>query len=165
MPTDPDNSTEKPSWDGTQLALATFLEKLERWLYKKNPDYRSFLEEGYIINRRDVVPTEFHAGLPRWPSCKGVPRAASEQIFVDYELLPGWVELRDDDGIKVAMALCRRTSQQLVEDAMTHHLRPFVRTYMRTWQTFTKPLEEPSFFSFEHDHESQALDVAMFHAQ
>ena len=48
MPTDSDNSDkpEKPSWDGTQLALATFLEKLERWLYKKNPDmcFVSFLD-------------------------------------------------------------------------------------------------------------------------
>ena len=95
MPTDPDNSTEKPSWDGTQLALATFLEKLERWLYKKNPDYRSFLEEGYIINRRDVVvPTEFHAVAFRdGRVAKGsFLEPVSEQIFVDYELLPGWVE-------------------------------------------------------------------------
>ena len=121
MPTDPDNSTEKPSWDGTQLALATFLEKLERWLYKKNPDSRSFLEEGYIINRRDVVvPTEFHAVAFRdGRVAKGsFLEPVSEQIFVDYELLPGWDELDDDDGIKVSFALCRRTSQQLVEDAL-----------------------------------------------
>ena len=49
--TDTEN-TEKPAWDSSQLGLPPFLERLERYIYGKDQDYRSLICEGYVMQRK-----------------------------------------------------------------------------------------------------------------
>jgi hypothetical protein len=57
-----DNSPKRPSWDGSQLTMAAWLEALEQWLFKKDDDYLTLTFYGYVTSKLiTVAPTEFHA--------------------------------------------------------------------------------------------------------
>ena len=59
---DSENSPTRPSWDGSQLAMASWLESLEQWLFKKDDDYLTLTFYGYVTSKLvTVFPTEIHA--------------------------------------------------------------------------------------------------------
>ena len=44
-------TVKKPTWNTSTNTFATFLNKLRKWLAKKNNNYKTLVEYGYVVNR------------------------------------------------------------------------------------------------------------------
>ena len=65
---DQGSQPDKPTWDSTQLLLSSFLDRLHPYLFRKDPDYRSLICEGYVLSRhkiKTIYPTEYFGCMHR----------------------------------------------------------------------------------------------------
>ena len=53
--------TEKPSWDSSQLTMATWLDNLKTYIFDVDDDFGTLVSHGFVLARtKVVVPTELH---------------------------------------------------------------------------------------------------------
>ena len=117
-----ENSPKSPTWDGAQLTMASWLEALEQWLFKKDDDYLTLILYGYVtVKFITVVPTEIHAVALREGLLKdcSFDDPMSPDIFVHQAIPAGYGAWVDTAETKVQLKTVERVDRLMAQDILS----------------------------------------------